>query len=50
MGLGILITSHFLVNDKRINNHRENNPPSMENTDNPQSLRERFGHTKQIII
>jgi hypothetical protein len=49
-GLGIPITSHFLMNDKQITTHRENNPPSMEDTDSPQSLHERFGHTKQIII
>src|SRR3989337_4464016 len=50
IGLGITITSHFLVNDKRINTHCENNPPSMEDIDCPLSLHERFGHTKQIII
>ena len=30
--------------------YRENNPPSMEDTDRLLSLHERFGHTKQIII
>ena len=35
MELGISITSHFLVNDKRINTHRENNPPSMEDMTAP---------------
>jgi hypothetical protein len=40
IGLGIPITSHFLVNDKRMNTHHENNSPSMEDTDRPLSLHE----------
>jgi len=37
-------------NDKWINTHRENNPLSIEDTDHPPLLHERYGHTKLMFI
>ena len=47
MELGIPNTIHFLVNDKWINTHCENNTSSMENIGHPSLPRELYEHTKE---
>ena len=50
MELGIPITSHFLMNDKWINTHRENNPPSMEDTDYPSRYMSDLGIQNRLLF
>jgi hypothetical protein len=42
--------SPLSCNDKWINTNHENNPLSMEDTDHPLPLHERYRHTKQMLI